>query len=174
VADDEILLHTPRFNVVRRGYQAADGTPHQREIIEHPGAVTVIPILDDGRICLIENARVAVGQTLVELPAGTREPGEDPALTAVRELREETGFEAGQVRLLHAFWMSPGILNERMYLYLATDLTASTRDLDEGEQIANRIVTWQEALELLRGGEIEDAKTLVGLLYYERFVVAAQ
>ncbi len=172
VADDEILLRTRRFNVVRRGYRTSDGTLHEREIVEHPGAVAVIPQLDDGRICLIENFRVAVGQTLIELPTGTREPGEEAAATAVRELREETGFEAGQVQRLHAFWVSPGILNERMHLYLATDLRASRRALDAGEQISNLVVTWEEALELLRSGRIEDAKTLVGLLYYERFVLS--
>jgi ADP-ribose pyrophosphatase len=170
VAEDEILLRTRRFNVVRREYRTDDGKLHQREIVEHPGAVAVIPRLDDGRICLIENYRVAVGQTLIELPTGTREPGEDPAVTAVRELREETGFEAAHVQRLHAFWVSPGILNERLHLYLATGLTPSTRQLDEGEQIVNRIVTCQEAIELVRSGMIEDAKTLVGLLYYEQFV----
>ena len=129
--------------------------------------------MDDGRICLIENYRVAVGQTLLEIPTGTREPGEDPAVTARRELREETGFEAREFRRLHEFWMSPGIFNERMHLYLATGLTAGERDLDEGEQISNRIVTWEETLELLRSGQIEDAKTLAGLLFYERFVRTA-
>lgn len=170
MADDELLLRTRRFNVVRRSYRTQDGKLHQREVVEHPGAVAVIPRLNDGRICLIENFRVAVGQTLIELPTGTREPGEDPAVTARRELREETGFEAGQVRLLHSFWVSPGILNERMHLYLATELSPSARELDEGEQISNRIVRWEEVLDLLRTGQIEDAKTLVGLLYYEQFV----
>ena len=170
MSSDELLLHTRRFDVVRRSYRTDDGYPHEREIIQHPGAVAVIPRLDDGRICLIENFRVAVGQTLIELPTGTREPGEDPAATAVRELREETGYAAGKVQWLHAFWISPGILNERMHLYLATELTKSERQLDEGEQITNRIVTWDEAEELLRNGGIEDAKTLIGLMHYERLV----
>ena len=171
--DDPILLKTRRFDVVRRAYTTAEGVRHDREVILHPGAVAVIPQLDDGRICLIENYRVAVGQTLLEIPTGTREPGEDPAVTARRELREETGFEAREFRRLHEFWMSPGIFNERMHLYLATGLTAGERDLDEGEQISNRIVTWEETLELLRSGQIEDAKTLAGLLFYERFVRTA-
>lgn len=170
MADDENLLRTRRFTVVRREYTSAEGDRHQREVILHPGAVAVIPRLDDGRICLIENFRVAVGQTLLEIPTGTREPGEDPAATAVRELREETGFEAREVRPLHAFWMSPGILSERLHLYLATGLTPGSKQLDVGEQITNRIVHWDEAVELLRSGQIEDAKTLAGLLFYERFV----
>lgn len=171
---DQFLLETKRFSVIRRAYTSAEGVRHEREIVQHPGAVAVIPQLDDRRICLIENFRVAVGQTLLEIPTGTRELGEDPAETARRELREETGFEAREFRRLHAFWMSPGILNERMHLYLATGLTAGPRDLDEGEQITNRIVTWDEAVDLLRSGQIEDAKTLAGLLFYERFVLTAK
>lgn len=170
MTDDELLLKTGRFNVVRRRYTTPDGGLHQREVVVHPGAVAIIPLLDDGRICLIENFRVGVGRSLIEIPAGTRDPGEEPEATAARELREETGYEARQWRKLHEFWMSPGILSERMHLYLATGLIAGNRDLDAGEQIANCLVPWQEALEWVRNGKIEDAKTLVGLLYYERFV----
>ena len=156
---EPILLKTKRFSVVQRAYTTPEGVRHEREIVQHPGAVAIIPQLDDGSICLIENFRVAVGQTLLEIPTGTREAGEDPAETARRELREETGFEAREFRRLHGFWMSPGILNERLHLYLATGLTAGARELDEGEQITNRIVTWDEVVELLRSGQIEDAKT---------------
>jgi ADP-ribose pyrophosphatase len=105
----------------------------------------------------------------MELPAGTLEEGEDPLEAARRELQEETGWAAENMEHLHSFWMSPGILRERMHLFLATGLSPCDVRLDAGEQIEPLIVDWQEALELIRSGQIEDAKTLVGLLYYQQF-----
>ncbi len=167
--EPEILLQARRFQVVRQSYAAADGSLHTREVVQHPGAVTILPLLADGRICLIRNFRVAVGQTLIELPAGTLEPGEDPAETARRELQEETGFTAGSITRLCEFFMSPGILCERMVVFLATDLTPGHPRLESGEQIEPWLVTWDEALQLVRTGQIEDAKTMTALLWYERF-----
>lgn len=165
----EILLKTQRFDVVRLQYQTPGGQTHQREVARHPGAVTVLPLLDDGRICLIRNFRVAVGRTLIELPAGTMEPGENPSLTASRELEEETGYRAATVQRLCEFFMSPGILSERMVLFLATGLSAGPPRLEAGEQIESLVVSWQEAMRLVENGEIQDAKSLVGLLWYDRF-----
>jgi ADP-ribose pyrophosphatase len=165
----EELLATRRFRVVRRKYLTDDGSAHVREVILHPGAVTILPLVDDNRLCLIRNRRIAVDQTLIELPAGTLEEGEDPLEAARRELQEETGWAAERLEHLHSFWMSPGILRERMHLYLATGLSPCGVRLDAGEQIEPLIVDWQEALELVRSGQIEDAKTLVGLLYYQQF-----
>lgn len=167
--ESEILLKTRRFDVVRLSYQSADGQTHQREVARHPGAVTILPLLDDGRVCLIRNYRVAVGQTLIELPAGTLEPGEEPLATAHRELEEETGYRAASVEKLNEFFMSPGILSERMLLFLATGLTAGPSRLEAGEQIENLIVSWTDAIRLVERGEIQDAKTLVALLWYDRF-----
>jgi ADP-ribose pyrophosphatase len=110
---------------------------------------------------------VAVGETLLELPAGTLEEGEEPVVTARRELTEETGYSAEHLRHLHSFWMSPGILRERMHLFVATELRAGEMRPDAGEQIAPIVVSWQEAIALVRDGKIQDAKTLVALLYYE-------
>lgn len=165
----ELLLQARRFQVVRQSYTACDGSHHTREVIRHPGAVTILPLLADGRICLIRNYRVAVGQTLIELPAGTLEPGEDPAVTARRELAEETGFVAGAITRLCEFFMSPGILCERMVVFLATELTSGDPRLESGEQIEPLLVSWDEALDLIRSGQIQDAKTLTALLWYERF-----
>ena len=108
---DELLLTGRMFQVVRRESVAADGRRHVREVIRHPGAVVLLPILDDGRVVLIRNRREAVGQHLVELPAGTLEPGEDPMAAAHRELAEETGYRAGTMELLVSFFSSPGILD---------------------------------------------------------------
>jgi ADP-ribose pyrophosphatase len=165
---DEELLVTRRFRVVRRVETMPDGSRHVREIVDHPGAVAIIPILDDGRVCLIHNYRVAVGRTLVELPAGTLEKGEDPAATAVRELSEETGYRAASIEKLLEFVMSPGILNERMYLFLARGLQAGPTALESGENIQTLVVDWTEAMRMVFDGKIEDAKTLVGLLYFDR------
>jgi ADP-ribose pyrophosphatase len=162
------LLETKRFDVILQSYHTPDGRQHTRETIQHPGAVTIIPLVDRDHVCLVRNYRVAVDQTLVELPAGTLEQGEDPAATAVRELAEETGYRAGRVDALMDFAMSPGILNERMYLYVATDLEPGDTSLDEGEIIDTLIVPWTEAMRRVDAGEIRDAKTLVGLMYYDR------
>lgn len=165
--NDEVLLSTNRFRVVRRTRTDSAGKSHAREIIEHPGAVTILPLLPDGRVCLIRNYRMAIGQTLVELPAGTLTPGEDPMAAAHRELAEETGYQAESMRHLCSFWMSPGILQERMHLYLATGLQAGRTALEEGEEIQPLIVPWQEALAMTHDGRIQDAKTLVGLLFFD-------
>lgn len=165
----EELFVGRRFRVVRHTQRLDDGTTVTRESVQHPGAVTILPILPDGRVCLIRNYRVAVNETLIELPAGTLEPGEDAAVCAARELAEETGFRPGRIEKLAEFFMSPGILNERMHLFLATELVAGDAELEAGEQIEPLIATCDEAMKWVRDGQIRDAKTLVGLLFYDRF-----
>lgn len=167
--DQKILLQTPRFDVVER---LVDTGPHQnavaRQVVLHPGAVTIVPLLEGNRVCLIRNYRVAVEQTLVELPAGTIDPNEPPSVTASRELQEETGYTASSWQELPAFYMSPGILNERMYAYVATDLRPGPPAREAGEQIENLVVGWQEAIAMIEQGEIQDAKTIVALLMWDR------
>jgi ADP-ribose pyrophosphatase len=161
------LLTTSRFHVEELSYQARDGVTHQRAVVRHPGAVTILPLVTQRQVCLIRNLRMTVAQTLIELPAGTLEEGERPEETAARELQEETGFRAGRLTPLHAFFLSPGILDERMHLFLAEQLVMEGARREPGEQIENLIVDWDEALRMVRSGEIQDAKTIVGLLYYE-------
>lgn len=163
----ETLLTTRIFRV-EQVTQMIDGAPHQRAIVRHPGAVVILPLLADDRVCLIQNFRVSVNATLIELPAGTLEPNEPPEQTAARELIEETGFVAGRIDKLHEFFASPGILDERMHLFIARDLTEGPTAREAGEQIENRIVTWDQAMDLVDRGEIRDAKTLVGLLWWDR------
>lgn len=174
MSQGDVLFEGKRFRVVRHTRTLSDGTEHVREIVDHPGAVTVLPLLEDGRVCLIRNVRPAVGGELIELPAGTLEPNEDPRDTALRELEEETGYRAGSMQFLRTFWMSPGILNEQMHLYLATGLERGTPQLDVGEEIETLVVPCSEAMRLVDEGLIQDAKTLVGLLCYERMQRAAQ
>jgi ADP-ribose pyrophosphatase len=167
-AQPEELLVTRRFRVVRHQEIGRDGKPHTKDTVQHPGAVAILPLLDDERICLIRNYRVAVGKTLIELPAGTLEPGEDPAVTAGRELIEETGYRATTIEKLREITMSPGILNERMHLYLARGLEPGERALEPGERIESLVVAWSDAMRMVMDGTIEDAKTLVGLMFYDR------
>jgi len=167
-ADSELLLTTSKFRVVRETVTSDTGRAKTREIIRHPGACVIVPLLDDGRVCLIRNWRIAAGQTLIELPAGTLEPPEPPHITAERELIEETGYRAAKIEFLHAFFLSPGILDEKMHLYVAAGLTAGETALEEGEEIENLLMPWDEAVAMIFRGEIQDAKTIVGLLWVDR------
>ena len=166
--DPNLLLETTRFRVVKVHQPLANGLLRTREIVRHPGAVVVLPMVDDDHVCLIRNFRVSVDQFLLELPAGTLEAGEQPEVTAERELIEETGYRAQQIERLHAFYLSPGILDERMHLYLATGLTPGETALEPGEEIENLIVPWDDAISMIYDQRIQDAKTIVGLLFYDR------
>ena len=164
---EEVLLETKRFRVVRSVRTSPSGRQHVRETVEHPGSVTVLPLLDEATVCLIRNFRPSVNRTLIELPAGTLEGDEDPLKAAHRELAEETGYRAATMELLASFFLSPGILNERMHLYLASGLTAGEMHLDEGEEIERVEMPLAGALEMALAGQIEDAKTLAGLFFYD-------
>jgi ADP-ribose pyrophosphatase len=166
---EEELLVTERFRVVRRREAGPKGVLCDRATIQHPGAVVILPLVDPQTVCLVRNYRVAVRQTLIELPAGTLEPGEDPLDTAYRELAEETGYRAERIEHLGQWLMSPGILNERMHVYLAVGLTAGEPDLQPDESIELLITPWRVALEMVRSGEIQDAKTVAALLFHDRF-----
>jgi ADP-ribose pyrophosphatase len=170
MSDNEILFQGRRFRVERAVQVSPDGSRHVREIVRHPGAVVILPLLDDGRVCFVQNYRVAVNQTLIELPAGTLEPGEDPAETASRELAEETGYRAERIEHLITFCMSPGILDEQMHLFVARGLQPGPMALEAGEDIQPLVCTWDEALEMVRRAKICDSKTIAGLLYYHTFL----
>ncbi len=163
------LLSCQRFDVEAISYPLPGGEVFQREVVRHPGAVVVLPVLSDGRICLIQNYRAAVEQTLYELPAGTREVGEPPIDRARRELAEETGSQCASIEPLLDFHMSPGILDEHMFAFVATGLTAGPQQLEVGEQIANCPVSVNELDDMLRTGLLRDSKSIVVLLYYLRF-----
>lgn len=144
-----------------------------REICVHPGAAVVLGLLDDGKIILIRNRRPAVGQVLVELPAGTLEKGESPMNCAGRELLEETGYLAGRMKLLGAFFTSPGILSEKMYAFAAYDLERSRNALEIGEEIEVFTASMDQAIEMVGDGTIVDGKTIVTLMLYRMQQVGA-
>jgi ADP-ribose pyrophosphatase len=161
---DDTLLETRRFTVVRRRERLADGSSREREVVLHPGSVVVVPLVSADHVCLVEVVRAAVGRTLVELPAGTLDREESLVDAARRELVEETGYRAGRMEAVGSFWMSPGILRERMHLFLAEDLTPGPQALEPGEQITTRVVSWNDAVAMCRDGRIDDAKTVAGIL----------
>ena len=135
-----------------------------REVIEHPGGVVVVPLVSPEEVCLVEVVRVAVGRTLLELPAGTLDRVEPVEAAAARELAEETGYRSRRLTAAGGFWMSPGILRERMHLFLAEGLEPGPQALEPGEQIRVRVVRWEEAIAMCLDGAIDDAKTVAGLL----------
>lgn len=160
----DVLLVARRFRVVRRTEPGPGGAGQVREVIEHPGSVVVVPLLSPVEVCLVEVVRVAVGRTLLELPAGTLDRVESLEAAAARELGEETGYRSRCLTAAGAFWMSPGILRERMHLFVAEGLEPGPQALEPGEQIRVRIVRWEEAIAMCLEGAIDDAKTVAGLL----------
>ena len=152
--------------------QDDEGHRARREVVVHPGAVVVLPFLSTDRIILIRNRRYAAGQILVELPAGTLNKGEDPMNCAGRELQEETGYLAGRLKAIGAFYSSPGILSEKLYAFAAYDLQMTRPALEAGEDIElEPPVTLAEAVAMIGDGRIADGKTVATLMMYERFVV---
>jgi ADP-ribose pyrophosphatase len=163
------IVHTGRkIQVAVEHGVGPDGRPFRRDMVLHPGAVAVLPLLDGGSVCLLRNRRPIVGETLWEIPAGTLEPGEPVEAAAARELAEETGYRAGRLEKLAAFFPSPGVLSERTHLFVARDLTAGPMSLEADEQLEPQIVAWPQALAWALDGTIRDAKTLVALLLWEK------
>ncbi len=159
-----------RFEVVTTSVTDASGRRRQRDIVLHPGAVVILPLLDEQTMVLIRNERVAVGQTLWEIPAGTLEPDETPLACAERELIEETGYRAASMEPMLQMFPSPGVMSEQMHLFIARDLHAVGQALDEGETITVHPTPLAVSIEMMRRGEICDGKTLTALLYYMQFV----
>lgn len=160
------LLSTRLFAVEHRKYARPDGKPLGRDVVVHPGSVVILPILDDERLVMIRNYRYVVEQELLELPAGTREPNETPIETARRELEEETGYRAGSMSPLAQYYTSPGILTEKMHVFLATDLTTVGQGLEDSEQISVEVIESAEARRKLINGELLDGKTVAVLGMY--------
>jgi ADP-ribose pyrophosphatase len=160
------LLSTRLFSVEHREYPREGREPVARDVIVHPGAVVVLPILDEQRIVMIRNYRYTVEEELWELPAGTREPDESPIETARRELEEEAGYRPGRMTPLVEFYTSPGILDERMHAYVATELTPIGQNLQGSEQISVKVLDTERVRSMLANGEFCDGKTIAVLGTY--------
>ncbi len=173
VVDSRILHHGRYLDFRIDTIERTDGSRATREIVGHPGAVAVVAIDPDDRVLLVRQFRVAVGRTLLEIPAGTLDVDaatgevESPDLAAARELEEETGYRAGTWQHLGSFWTAPGFATELMHLYLATDLEPADDDRlgpDEDERLELVAMPAAEAIDAAERGQIADAKSLVGLL----------
>jgi ADP-ribose pyrophosphatase len=169
--------HPPTRRIIYRGLKVdlelrpvplRDGTIAEREVVLHRGAVALVPMVDSHHVCLVRNHRYAVDRTLLEVPAGTIDPGEDPDRTAERELLEETGYRAARLRRIREWYVSPGVMNERMYLYLCEDLRPGPAEHQLDEQLQVVVVPWEEAVAQAEDGRIEDAKTLLALMICDR------
>lgn len=169
---DEIVLssqHVYRGRVVDLRVDEVhlpDGSVRKREIVEHRGAVCIVALDDQARVLLVRQHRAPTGGDLLEIPAGTLEPGEDPESCARRELAEETGYRPERLERLLGFYSAPGFCSEYLHLFLATDLVEERRDADDDEQIEVVRVPIAEAVAAAARGDYQDAKTVVGLLAY--------
>lgn len=159
-----ILFRGRKIDLALQPVALSDGTIAEREVVIHRGAVALVPMVDANHVCLVKNRRYAVGQTLLEVPAGTIDPGENPDRTAERELQEETGYVAGRIRRIREWYVSPGVMNERMYLYLCEDLRPGPTRPEADEDLESVVVAWDEAIAMVRDGRIDDAKTLLSLM----------
>lgn len=164
----ETLYSGKIFTIVKKFITNKNGEQLERHVVIHPGAVAILPILPDGRIVLIRQQRIAVEETLIELPAGTREADEEPIITARRELQEETGYRAGELIPVMKFYTSPGFVKEEMHLFKATKLSAGPTAFDDDEKIEPLLLDLPDAMKLLSSGKIRDAKTIIGLLWYQQ------
>jgi len=144
-----------------------NGNVAKREIIKHPGAVAVIAVTDEGKLVLVEQYRKALERSIVEIPAGKLEPGEEPIVTARRELEEETGYGAQSLTYLQAFATSPGFADEIIHLFVAKDLYTieNKADLDEDEFVELVEVSLEEAGQMVADERIYDAKTAFAVLW---------
>ena len=140
-----------------------------REIVEHPGAVGIIPVTPDEEIILVKQFRKPVEKVLLEIPAGLIEYGEDPAHSAARELKEETGYTAGKLKRLFEYYSTPGFSDEKIHIYLAEGLVEGEAEPDENEYIETVKIPVDKALEKVKTGEIKDAKTVISILAYCSF-----
>jgi ADP-ribose pyrophosphatase len=170
ILSSETLFKGRVFTLKRDRVSEPSGIVTKREIIEHPGSVVVLPVLADGRIVLISQYRHAAGQYLWELVAGHKEPHESPVAGAHRELLEETGYSAKRIRKLLEVFPSPGLLGERMDIFLAERLIKGEAQPEEDEKITSKIVTLAEAERWIKSGKIRDSKSVAGILYYARFI----
>lgn len=151
------------FDVTVDTVREGDKT-YVREVVHHPGSAVILPVFDDGTIALVRQYRHPAVRYLLELPAGTLNDQEPPEAGAARELEEELGLLAGKMEKLSEFFVSPGFCEEKMWLYLATDLTETAQRLEEDEMIEVVRLSIDRALQMITDGEIEDAKTIIGLM----------
>ena len=158
-----ISLKVDTVEIENKGYQ-------KREIVEHQGAVAIVALTDDDKVVLIKQFRKPIEQVIWEIPAGKLEIGETPKECAIRELKEETGYSAKNIKLIHKFFTSSGFSNQKIYIFLATGLTKGEHKFDEDEIIEKYEIDINEARNMIIKNEIEDAKTAIGILLAKELI----
>lgn len=163
-----VVYRGTKIDLALQPVRLADGSLAEREVVLHRGAVALVPMVDADHVCLVYNDRYAVGETLLEVPAGTIDVGETADQTAPRELAEETGYRAGKITLLRSWYVSPGVLSERTFLYLCEDLTPGPTNHQLDEHLETVIVPWREAVAMVQDGRIRDAKSMLAILFCDQ------
>ncbi|WP_010274006.1 NUDIX hydrolase [Paenibacillus senegalensis] len=150
-----------------------NGQTASREIVRHPGAVCVLAVID-GKLLVVDQYRKPLNKMQLEIPAGKLEPGEQPELTARRELEEETGYRCGSLKHIHSFYTSPGFADELLHLYWAEDLQPGTASPDEDEFLQVELITLEEAKTCIRQQRISDAKTITAIYAWQLYQLTGE
>lgn len=166
--DSEVIVDGHFLKVKRDHVLLPDGKRTVREYIEHPGAVMIIPVFDDGRVLMERQYRYPVGQVMIEFPAGKLDAGEDARECAIREMREETGYTVAQLTFVTRIHPVISYSTEFIDLYLATGLTAGERKLDDGEFLETFTASFGELMDWVKQGRITDVKTIIGAFWLEK------
>lgn len=170
VLSSKVMFRGRVFGVRRDHVIEPSGIKAVREMVTHPGSVVVLPVFPDGRILVIRQFRYVAGRYLWELVAGHKEPVESFAVGARRELQEEAGYTARRIKKMLEIFPSPGLLTERMVIYIAQDLIKGQPRPEDDEKITARLITLKVAEQWIRSGKICDAKSVAGILYYSKFI----
>jgi ADP-ribose pyrophosphatase len=163
ILDSKVIFSGRVFDVTVDTIREGQKT-YEREVVHHSGSAVIVPIFDDGTIALVRQYRHPAVRYLLEAPAGTLKRGEVPEEGAARELEEELGFVAGRLEKLSEFFVSPGFCEEKMWVYLATELTETAQQLEDDEILNVIRIPFSQALSMITTGEIEDAKTIIGVM----------
>ncbi len=161
---DGVAIHLFRDEIL-----LPNGNKGVREVVRHPGAVCVLPLTEDGEVIFVNQFRYALNKVTLEVPAGKLEKGEDPTEAALRELSEETGIEAKKIVPMGALYTTPALMDEIIYMYIATDLSQGEQHLDEDEFVNAIKIPLDKAVEMVMNGEIRDAKTQTMILKADKY-----
>ncbi|MEK6256150.1 MAG: NUDIX hydrolase [Chloroflexota bacterium] len=174
VVESKILMEGRVFKLRHDDVKYPDGHKTTYDVIEHSGAVALVPIDDNGDIWFVRQYRHAAGESMLELPAGTLEQGEEPETCAHRELREEIGHSASKLEKLGEFYLAPGYSSEFMHAYMATQLTYNPLEPDEDEFLQIETLNWNQVDHMLINGGFRDAKTIACLLLAKQYNIGSK
>ncbi len=166
VSEHREIYHGTIVNLDVDTVRLESGRNFIREVIRHPGGVVAVPVLDDGRLLLLRQFRYPLQKFILEFPAGKLDTNQPPLETILREVEEESGYRAGSMEYQFSFYTTPGISDEIIHLFLATNLSPVRQRLEEGEHITVEAYTVDRCIEMVHTGEIADGKTILGLLWY--------